>query len=367
MQTNTNNATLRGQLSGVNPFRGLGVDVAGLDVDAAVKKSGLDWKAAALPVAIHGRTEYRKAPGYQGVIRCDTGALLDITSDKFKIHQNRDTVGLFHEMAKEGELELHTMGELDGGAEIFAVARAKGEFTMNVGGHNRPFNGHAGAAVNNEDKTQLHFIMRGGHRPGTPTTLIAIATRLWCMNGVRFTEKAIANFRLTHRNEMTSWCKERIKEVVAAAISEFSTYEGKARRMLATQMTQAQTELYVLDLIQPEISTKIRASVPDHQSTGRALLDRILSADESRHLFTPVIRGEYNRGTKSILDEVVNQPGAVPGTVWNAFNAVTYYVDHVRGRNADSGVRAAIFGDGDRLKKGALDLAVEFTMMRAHA
>jgi len=41
------------------------------------------------------------------------------------------------------------------------------------------------------------------------------------------------------------------------------------------------------------------------------------------------------------------------GTKWGLLNAVTQYVDHERGHNADTRMSNAWFGDGNRLKSQA--------------
>jgi hypothetical protein len=55
------------------------------------------------------------------------------------------------------------------------------------------------------------------------------------------------------------------------------------------------------------------------------------------------------------------QPGAdlAPGTWWNAFNAVTFAVDHKLGRAADSRLHSAWFGDNARHKSEAMEIALE--------
>ena len=374
----TASPALRGDLRGVTPFRGLGRDISGLSADKALTASGLDWKVGRAPVDVRGHHGHKWAEGYQALVRSDNGHILDITSNKFKVHQNADTMGVFAEMASAGGLELVCAGELDGGAEIFSVAKSTGSFEMKIPYHQRPFNpyqrpfnGHSGGQAGVTDRTELNFILRSGHRPGSPTGIKAYATRLWCMNGCRFTETAEAAFRLTHRSEFSSYYKDRVRDVVTAATLEFATYEEKARRMLGTPMSREESEAIVLQLLQPELLAKAartKAVELAELAAGRSILDRVLDdrQDADMDMGTGAtgteLAKEHNRGVKLILGSLDSQPGAVPGTAWNTFNAITHYVDHVRGRSADSGVRASLFGDGDRLKKGALDLVVEFTM-----
>jgi hypothetical protein len=72
---------------------------------------------------------------------------------------------------------------------------------------------------------------------------------------------------------------------------------------------------------------------------------------------------KISRPAEKVIELVSAQPGAdlAPNTGWNAVNAVTYYVDHVRGRGEASGVESSLFGDGAQLKTSALDLALKYT------
>jgi hypothetical protein len=54
-------------------------------------------------------------------------------------------------------------------------------------------------------------------------------------------------------------------------------------------------------------------------------------------------------------------PGAAPGTAYGALQAVTHWVDHVRGKNTDARVASALFGQGQALKARALNLAETLT------
>ena len=44
------------------------------------------------------------------------------------------------------------------------------------------------------------------------------------------------------------------------------------------------------------------------------------------------------------------------GTRWGLLNAVTEYIDHQRGHNADSRINNAWFGNGNRLKTQAEEI-----------
>lgn len=66
---------------------------------------------------------------------------------------------------------------------------------------------------------------------------------------------------------------------------------------------------------------------------------------------------------QSILQAVYDSPGSqlesAKDTLWGMCNAVSYHVDHARGRTQDARLSQAWFGVGDTLKTDAVNLAVE--------
>ena len=73
-------------------------------------------------------------------------------------------------------------------------------------------------------------------------------------------------------------------------------------------------------------------------------------------------RKEISKSATRALEVIDTQPGAefARGSWWQAFNAVTYLVDHEIGKSADSRLSSAWFGPNKNLKLKALESAVEF-------
>jgi len=72
---------------------------------------------------------------------------------------------------------------------------------------------------------------------------------------------------------------------------------------------------------------------------------------------------KFTRTIKTLLEAVNEAPGSqlktAEGTLWGAYNAVTYAADHILGRSEDSRVYNAWFGTTSNLKRRALDLALD--------
>ena len=70
---------------------------------------------------------------------------------------------------------------------------------------------------------------------------------------------------------------------------------------------------------------------------------------------------EMTKAASEIFGIIDTQPGSgfAPGTWWNAYNAVSYYTDHLAGRSEDNRLQSAWYGHNAKVKKDALELALE--------
>ena len=79
---------------------------------------------------------------------------------------------------------------------------------------------------------------------------------------------------------------------------------------------------------------------------------------------------EASTRMKNIIEEIVrlaetgrgNDLPSVRGTYWSAYNGVSEYLTHERGRNADNRMNSLWFGDGAATNRHALEVAVAMAM-----
>ena len=350
------------------PFRGLLRDVRGKDNGALLADAGLAWKVHTMPVGVIGKTETRKADGYQALVRGDTGGLLSITTDSFKAHQNSDIIGDMQAMAAAGDAEVCFAGALDGGRKVVAIAKLEGEFELPDKHQNTYRNDHAGAGFS--DKTYLFAVISGGHEVGTPFKIRGMGFRRWCGNGAFFTINSASTYTRSHRMAIDA-VRLKIAATYDSIRREFGGYAEQARRLQAVQMEKEQSRLFVAELLKPGIAVTLAERLkrlPSEQTMsysdvwvevadtlrGKQVLDSLIAENDA------IGAAGFARHGKTLLDAIVNQDGANGENLWSAYNGVTWHVDHKRGRNDESGMDAALFGAGAALKQQALETAMRF-------
>jgi hypothetical protein len=362
-------------------YRGLGKRIATLPIDEALTVAGLDWKTVPMPLLVQGKSENRPLAGYKALVRSDNGTVLGVATDDYKPIHNHEILTAMHKAAGIGGIDLELAGGLDDGRRVWATGTIKNlSFSLPVpdSWQGRMTRAHGGTTSwIMEDTTVLKVVMGSGHVPGMAFSVDLMAERLICTNGAMITQ-TMGRFSMRHDG---SWSKDdmfKLEVLFQHAGEHFQTFEQRARRYRSVELPQEIGQAFVLQLMQPELVLDLvkreklpAAIVPanDEQATVGNVFNKI-----STVRFLEAITGKYretvdqatmNRPTKRIIDLTPTQPGAemAPNTLWNQYNAITYFVDHERGRNADSGLNAALFGEGRRIKDEAAKLADQYAVV----
>lgn len=367
-------ANLNNPINSVTKYRGLGAAVVGLsNLQEILERSGLNWRTISLPMQIVGKTQTRPS-GFRSLVRSDNGEELGVSTSSYKPVHNEQIVGSMLKAAEvAGGIELERIGSLDGGRRVWAIGTVpKTSFDLPIDPmweqamRNNPDHGWI-----KDDKTVLKVLMGSGHVPGTAWSLDFMAERQICTNGAKITHM-MARFRMVHSATFDVNRTVEIQRMIANSHVAFEKYGQKALAMRESRVTDAIGKAFTVQLMQPEL---VKKAVKDGQLPTQVLdagtvgghyngisTPHLLEAVEGAvkvNFFDPQT---FSRPVNRVLELVNTQPGAAmaAGTLWNRYNAVTYFVDHERGRSADSGLNAAFFGDGAQLKQQALELADQY-------
>src|SRR5262249_40423073 len=122
---------------------------------------------------------------------------------------------------------------------------------------------------------------------------------------------------------------QAVRDVMNLANQEFEATAEQYRRLARTDICQADVRRYVHQVL----------GVEDEDLSGRMKT----TVETVLRLF------EEGSG---------NDTPAVRGTVWAAYNAVTDWLSHVRGKTDDTRLNSLWFGDSATLNKRALEMAL---------
>jgi len=298
--------------------------------------AGCDWNIYKAPV---GYTDaagvFHTVENRVALVRDDTHAALGVVSDsRYNPHQTREQFALIRDEFASAGLRMSAVGAIQGGRTVFGSALVPGA------------DGTFGAK--DALRRYITFACRNGDGGGS-STITDGCIRVVCQNTYQANiATATAEgglLRIPHTSEYTA---STLSRRLVALGDKWRKEDSLLVQFANRQLSQAEAALYFCTAlnIRPEDVHAIRPDGKPALSTkSRNMLDALAAA--------------YLRGPGAGLDTAA-------GTLWGAFNAVTYYVDHeatTRDSYGDGAgaarVASAQFGSGAAAKSRAFDLAAQ--------
>jgi phage/plasmid-like protein (TIGR03299 family) len=304
-----------------------------MTIEAMLEAAQLDWTVSKqplyfrVPTAEGEKTKMRIVPDEYALIRDSDMAVLDTVGPNFKPVQNHDVFDFFKRFVEAGDMEMETAGSLQGGRFIWALARIK-DADFNIG---------------KGDATKAYMLLSQPHQFGFSLQACMTAVRVVCNNTLTAAlggdiagkgNNKIGAFRMTHARAFDDTVKGEAERALGLAHAGFKTFSHTAEMLAGVR---AKNDL-VTDYFEGVLNIEKDEAENDNE------------ADEAE-----------NRNMKKFREALHSAPGQdlFKETWWQAFNAVTYTVDHQLGRD-ENRLFSAWYGRGATMKRRALDLAVEF-------
>ena len=299
---------------GETPWHSLGTQVLpDLTPAQMLKEAGLDWRVEKRPMFFtdqHGNQVQTKA---EALVRDRDDSVLSIVTESWNPLQNEDAFEFFSEFVQAGDMEMHTAGSLNDGRHVWALAKMKDSFFDIFKG----------------DRTEGYCLFSLPHQFGKSITVQFTPIRVVCDNTITLSLQLGSSnvVRSSHRAEFDP---AAVKDTMGLATNKLAKYKEMAE-FLGSKRYSDENIVEYFQRVFP------LTSVGDTEET------------------------KSSRNARKALALVETQPGAqfAPGSWWQAFNSVTYLVDHEIGRNANNRMESAWFGQNKNRKLQALDLAIE--------
>lgn len=290
-----------------------------------IKAAGLDWTVSPRDVFLAGHD--KPVSAFRALVRDDDEAVLDMVGADWEPIQNWQAFKFFEKWCQTGKLRLETAGALRGGRDVWVLAKAMDGFSL-AGG----------------DEVESYVLFDNPHQRGRAALIIPTPIRVVCANtqgwALEKHEKAARRMeaRFTHVGD-GRYSEAAALEQLHIIDRNFQEFEDRARLLASRRCPDGLFEKFI---------GKVYDLKPWHTD------DADLKARREAH---------NRRVVESLKVIAETQPGAsmAPGTWWNAYNAVTYDVDHSPRREVgdDKALGSAWLGAGKLRKELALQVACE--------
>ena len=305
-------------------------------IEEALIKSGTDWEVIEKPLyadlgQVYGNDNREddlvlasRIPSHKAIVRATDSSILGIVGENYRPVQNREAFQWFDFLLDSGDATLEAGGSLRNGQRIWVLAKMK----------------DGDGDVLKNDPVASYMLLSNAHDGSMGVWLMFTPIRVVCMNtlsaalgGAENAAKAGKAMSLRHTTNILDQM-EMAKGLVNTAKRTFEdsleTYKAFAKKRITDKMFD-------------EFFKKSYWSEQELRLHDEGTLEK------SRVYAT--VKRLYESGTGQDI------PGA-RGTLWAAYNAVTEFVDHERGRD-DNRLSSSWFGSGNDLRSKAFKQAVK--------
>lgn len=269
---------------------------------------GLDWTVSKSHVFTSDNVAVK---GWRAIRRDDNGKVLHMARKRYNVLQNRELLEVFEPFP---ELTIDNGGEFHEGTRVYLQATV------------------TETEITDGDRLRNYLTAINTHN-GNGGGFGFIDTRVACENTCAAALRE-TDFRIVHKRDMRQRYRDGI-ELLKLQHEAFQARVTEYRRMARTGLTREQWEEFKRALVPPKPSELVL--------TGEGTVKEKTSRQP--------------RAWNALDESYRNAPGATPGNRWGAFNAVTYWLDHARGRDRESSRVASWFGpDAAKVRNRAFEL-----------
>lgn len=301
--------------AGETPWHGLGVRVSNdLTPEQMLEAAGLDWSVEAVPLFAEVGDQ-RLETGHSALIRDRDQRVLDVITNDWNPTQNIEAFEFFNDFVAAGDMSMETAGSLKDGNVIWALAKVSESFEL--------FDGR--------DRVDAYLLFTNPHQYGKSIDVRFTGIRTVCWNTLTLAlqTRSKSVVKVSHRRKFDG---DVVKETLGITKDKLGKYKEMAE-YLSQRRFDSENIVEYFQRVFPVVGAKSGPKKKELSKSAKSALDLHLHA----------------------------QPGAElgEGTFWQAYNTVTYMIDHVLGRSQDTRLRSAWYGAGSDIKVNALELALE--------
>lgn len=289
-------------------------------------QAGLDWDVQELPVfveppEIQALEAQLPCLDHKAIVRTSDSRVLGVVGKDYRVLQNHEAFSFFDPFLQDGACTLESAGSLKGGRRVWVLAKIK----------------DLAADVQVNDAVRAFFLLSFAHDGSAAVGVRFTPVRVVCWNTLSAAEADDTRaIRLRHTKGLHGALKA-VQASINVARRSFSLSIEAYRRLASFGVNAATLKLYFKSVLKSPVDQLIeeaeRCSTVEPEKEPRAL---------------PVL--------EEIFETAPGQQLAGKN-LWGAYNAVTFWVDHIRGRTPESRFEGGHFGAGRELRTRALAVA----------
>ena len=306
--------------AGETPWHGIGTQVSQeLTPLEMIKTAGLDWNVRKCPVQFSdNKGNLVESDEWNVLVRSDNNRVLGPCGKKYTPFQNEEIFDFYTKFVESGHMTMETMGSLDEGRHLWALAKTKEHFVLP-----------------GKDRVDAYMLISHPHKWGVAASFMFTTVRVVCQNTITMALKAgKEKFTVPHMENFSALTMQKVESALGISKELLDEQKAIAEQLVKKEFTEKNVQKYIATLFQPDL----------------------LKSPEDCHL------GNFRPTAEDVYTAINRQPqvAASKNTWWSALNAVTYYVDHEAGRDRSNALQSAWFGQNAKKKRDALSLALEF-------
>jgi len=360
--------------TGQVPWHGLGVEIGAddpalRDMPAFMEKAGLDWEVQ--KVSLQYGEDHPFTPGETiedryHLVRSDNGTQLSVnpvTDEGYDIRDNASAVDVLQPFLDSDEFTLETAGSLFSGRKVWFLCRLG-----------------TGFDVGQDDQVANFLTYTIDHSGGSANTAFYTPIRVVCANTLRLATSSAGD--MVRDNHRVKFDADMMRVAIDLVRMQSVDYETLCKGMMAHRMSGEAVRDYFRDVYKQGPTPNKAGKLEEGATVKRAIA--LYSGSDTRTEKQEPVREQQRRNQEIIdamqrgaVDEgrrLLNQikvpsndnavnPGweKAEGTLWGAYNVVTYIADHAPMRSYasdDHRLDNALYGQND-IKSRATIAAAE--------
>lgn len=318
--------------NGQRAWHGLGMEIEeGLNAAEAFRHIGLDWSTEMAPlyaVAGEGQDQVRlPIEDKFAHVRSDNKQVLGLVSDGYEPIENMQLAEFADTLAGlDKAVSIETAGSLYNSKRVFALVRLPKDIEVVEG-----------------DVLQQYVLVSNGHGGFAAFAAYPTSVRVVCANTLRWSEQDMAKgVKFRHTGDIEQ--KQKAAQAALGLVTkEAEKFETQVRRLAATQWNSEQIRDYMAFMWE-----KMFVRIDPNDDNAAKLMER---------------RDAYVKHWMALLDDERQNIKGIRGTAWAAYNALSTWCDHERGRfqsiaKSDARVHSNLFGTSQDNKLRAFKQAL---------